>query len=273
MHIRLVIFLFLALSSALDWGKWSWSNSGTQMSTDVISFNPSLPPGCSVNGPEIIMGQAWSPRITLSGDGGNTFYRFPNLLGKTLSLDVDVSKTVCSCNAAFFFISPPPGTPISEYCDGQTNCTEIDVMEANAHGLQVTPHCGTGGDTCHQGCSKNYRSAQGFGPGGSGVDTGKPFNIWIKFSSDDGNTLNALEGGARQAGKSGISYLLNDQICSSVVPGNPKNFISNLSKDVKGNLVLMVAFWRGDMNWLDGCSSEQTCPDSCLFTFGNFTIS
>jgi len=148
----------------------------------------------------------------------------------------------------------------------------MDVVETNAHGFQVTPHCGTGGDTCHVGCGKNFRLAQGFGPGGSGVDSGKPFNVWMKFNSDDGNTLTGLDGGARQAGKSGISYSLTDQICSGLVPGNPKNYLSNLSKDVRGNLVLLVAFWQGDMNWLDGCSTGKTCPDSCVFDLGNFTI-
>jgi len=241
------------------------------MSSSVISFNPSVPPGSYVSGQKLNLGQTWSPRITLSNDGGNSFYRFPNLLGKTLSFDVDVSTARCSCNAAFYFISPPPGFPINQYCDGQTNCTEIDVMEANAHAFQSTPHCGTGGDACHWGCGENFRNDKGFGPGGSAVDTNQPFNVYVKFNSNDGNTLNAISGGARQNGKNGISYSLTDQGCSGL-PGNPKTYISNMTKDVKGNLVLMVSYWHGDMNWLDGCSAGQTCPDSCMFALGNFTI-
>jgi len=241
------------------------------MSSSIISFNPSVPPGSYVRDQTLNLAQAWSPRIVLSNDGGNSFYRFGNILGKTISFDVDVSSTHCSCNAALYFISPPPGTPITGYCDGQTNCTEIDVMETNSHAFQVTPHCGTGGDACHWGCGQNFRQAAGFGPGGSAVDTNHPFHVFMKFVSSDMNTLNALSGGIMQSGKSGISYSLTDSSCTNL-PGNPKTYISGLSKDVRENLVLTISFWHGDMNWLDGCSAGQTCPDSCNFTVGNFTV-
>lgn len=144
-------------------------------------------------------------------------------------------------------------------------------MEANAHAFQATPHCGTGGDACHWGCGRNYRSAQGYGPGGSAIDTNKPYTVFVKFNSNDGNALTAISGGAQQSGKSGLSYSLTDQTCNSL-PGNPQTYISSLGKDIRAGLVLMISYWHGDMNWLDGCSQGQTCPDSCNFALGNVTI-
>jgi len=269
--LNLLLFLFLSLSSALDWGKWSWSNLGSSISTDVISGNPSIPPGCSVKSSTLTLGQSWAPRITISSDGGKSFYRFGNLLGKTVGFDVDISTTTCNCNAALYFIAPPAGSPIDYYCDGQTTCTEIDVMEANTHAFQVTPHCGTGGDACHWGCGVNYRSDKGYGPGGSAIDTKRSFYVYMKFNAN-GNTLTSISGGVQQSGKSGLSYTLTDQTCTNL-PGNPKTYISGLANSIRGNLVLMVSFWRNGLDWLDGCSNGQNCPESCLFTLGNFTIS
>ena len=91
-------------------------------------------------------------------------YEKLDLLGKTLSYTVDVSKVDCGCNAALYLVAMDRPTSFSSgYCDIQSagdNCLEIDLMEANRKAFQTTLHSQTGtgfnGDCNQYGCSYNW---------------------------------------------------------------------------------------------------------------------
>ena len=130
------------------------------------------------------------------------------LLDKTMSFTVDLSKVGCACNLAFYLVSAPArdvdGTPIpgdnmlapgNYYCDankvGGQWCPEVDIMEANNHAFQSTPHkCDppTNGHyaNCDRGgCGQNTRDMpNSYGPGGQfRIDTTKPFKVITAFTT------------------------------------------------------------------------------------------
>ena len=72
----------------------------------------------------------------------NSFFR-PNLLGGSVSYDVDLSDRNCGCIAAFYLVSMPGKNSAGQlwntdgyyYCDANqvdgNFCPEFDIMEAN----------------------------------------------------------------------------------------------------------------------------------------------
>jgi len=91
------------------------------------------------------------PHITkayLATSNGNgsftpTMYYAPNLLGGSISYDVNLYQATCSCNAALYLVSMPAKNRAGDYsagrgdyyCDandvGGSWCGELDIMEAN----------------------------------------------------------------------------------------------------------------------------------------------
>jgi hypothetical protein len=256
----------LALSND---GSLTWSYLGTTLKNEIAGGNG----GVTVSSNSVSFLQQYAPRVYLMNSAGNSFYRFPSLLGKSLRFTVDVSKTSCGCNAALYFVQFPSSASESYYCDAQGSssannlCAEIDIVEANIAGLQSTLHCNAGSQYCEWGCAWNVKSAQNYGQYASGIDTTKPFQVDYSFV-ESGNTLSAIEIKLSQSGKSGLSSTITDSTCSWM----NLNMVSELSSAVtSGELVLAISYWGGNMNWLDGCSSEN-CPTSSTATFSNFQV-
>jgi hypothetical protein len=113
-------------------------------------------------------------------------YQKLDLLGKTLSVTVDVSNAGCGCNAALYLVAMgDPSSSSSNYCDIQSSsyCLEIDLLEANRKVVQTTLHTqhGTGMGSCNQwGCAVNWGkdSHTKYGQGiTGGIDSARPFRM------------------------------------------------------------------------------------------------
>jgi hypothetical protein len=144
------------------------------------------------------------------------------------------------------------------------------LLEANTKAFQATPHSGDASNYGKWGCAWNIKSAQGYGPGGSKIDTTKPYTVDFSFTKSSSGTLNGMRVKLSQSGKSGLSTTITDSTCSWMT----SNYISSLHSAIKGGrLVLAKSYWSGNMDWLDGCSSGgSTCPTSSTVTFKDFQV-
>ena len=76
-----------------------------------------------------------------------TKYYRTNLLGGSISFDIDLSKTGCGCITAFYVVGMPAvdnfGDPF-KYCDAAQRsgyfCPEFDLMEANKYSFRANAH-------------------------------------------------------------------------------------------------------------------------------------
>lgn len=127
--------------------------------------------------------------------GDASYFKF-NLLGKTLRYTVDLSNVGCGVVATLYFSAmgrPNQGDP--NYCDISADaggCFELDIMEANSRGYEVSLHTRTGRDfdgSCNEmGCSTNMgrypftierpraRTTSLYGPGAY-IDSRRPFQV------------------------------------------------------------------------------------------------
>ena len=90
------------------------------------------------------------------GDYTRTRYASVPLLGRTLSLTVDISSAECGCNAAWYLVSMAQNTASPGMCDGDfycdasnvcgVRCAEIDLMEANKHAFHAVLHTAADGN-------------------------------------------------------------------------------------------------------------------------------
>lgn len=204
--------------------------------------------------------------------------------GKTFSFRVDLSRVGCACNLALYLIATPgldefgvpnPGQDGDFYCDanevGGQWCPEVDIMEANTHAFQATPHiCDPPNEKGHYancdrgGCGLNTRDMPGsYGPGASfTIDTTKEFEVHTSFPMEDGVVMaqrTVLQQGERQ-----LSLDNND--C--------RDSLAGLTEVLSAGMVLRITYW-GDsaetMAWMDQppCGEEVCSGDNT----GEATIS
>ena len=98
-----------------------------------------------------------------------TKYFKANLLGGSISFDVDISMSGCGCLTALYTVAMP-ATENSwdefKYCDanqvGGYFCPEFDIMEANRHAYRSTAHscersasAGFGGSALYPNCDRD----------------------------------------------------------------------------------------------------------------------
>jgi len=199
------------------------------------------------------------------------------LLGRTLSFTVDLSRVGCACNVAVYLIETPakdatgkfhsgtcPWSPY--YCDANqvcgSFCPEVDIMEANNHAFQSTPHkCDAPSEAGHYascdraGCAQNTKDqgANVYGPGaGFRIDTTQPFQVITTFhgSSQLGEgagmapaSFTGMTTVLRQAGR---EVILDHSMCSG--------YYGDLVRPMADGMSLRVTYW-GDtpqnMSWMD----------------------
>jgi len=194
------------------------------------------------------------------------------LLGGSISFYVDLSNVGCACNLAVYLVASPARDPQGRpdagrrgdyYCDasrvGGQWCPEIDLMEANRHAFQATPHSceAPTGDhhytSCDRdGCAQNARALPGaYGHGSEHkIDTRFPFEVRTHFD-DGGDELVGMRTVLSQQGRS-----IEFRSCAS-------GYLSALSRQVREGMNLVLSYWGDEparMDWLDSQScGRQAC--------------
>lgn len=135
----------------------------------------------------------------------------PDLLGGSLSYDVDLSQNGCNCVAALYMVEMPAknedgsyreGDDGMYYCDanqvGGAFCPEFDIMEANTFAWRAVHHncdepnengfygdCDRAGQ-CHVDVLTDFPDQDHYGPGDNyTINTLNEFNVKIKFIDND----------------------------------------------------------------------------------------
>lgn len=207
--------------------------------------------------------------LSSSEYAAENFYR-PNLLGGSVSYDIDMSGVSCGCIAAFYLVKMPAkdwnGNPDNTdgwwYCDAQAvggeYCPEFDIMEANKYAFQTTAHSCTYADNGHYSdcdhgghCVQNsadifnHQGQNAYGPGNwYTIDTTQPFNFKIDFNEDNGQFASFVTT-LSQNGKS---------INTSCYDGS-NNW---MTEDIK-DMGFAMSNWSGDASWL----WKDTCSGGC----------
>jgi hypothetical protein len=232
----------------------------------------------SVSGGQVTAGMG--PRFYLAGSCATSFspsvFSLVKLLGESISFTVDLNKVGCGQNAAFYLVGMPAGSAGSNgdyYCDancvGGSCCTEMDLMEANRHALQITPHRCTGATSgCDGGgCAVNSQSiSNGYGPSSSyTINTQNPFNVEISFITSGGQ-LSQITSVISQ-GSNSITLTHSNSNCAS-------GYLAGMTTAFETGLVPVWSFWSGSMSWLDSpaCSSDSSDVSSPSFVFSNLVI-
>lgn len=236
----------------------------------------------------------YGPRLYLADKCQDTFspdmYTRFYLLDKTFSYTVDLSSVGCGCNAALYMISMPaynssnradPTKCGDYYCDANrvcgVYCPEMDIMEANNHALQITPHrCnaiqGKYYPWCDgSGCGKNIErmAANNYGPGSNHViNTESPFQVSMSFQTSNGN-LNAIHTIVSQNGKE-VRVTHDDANCGG-------GYLAAMTDAFRQGMVIAFSLWGdsgSEMSWLDvpPCSTNQSCDKKATVTFSNIAV-
>eukprot|EP00929_Paragymnodinium_shiwhaense_P113491 TRINITY_DN81787_c0_g1_i1.p1 TRINITY_DN81787_c0_g1~~TRINITY_DN81787_c0_g1_i1.p1 ORF type:complete len:278 (+),score=56.13 TRINITY_DN81787_c0_g1_i1:102-935(+) len=138
------------------------------------------------------------PCVKVSNGAGTwtNIPKFPNLLGKTLKVTVDLSAVGCRMNLAFQMVDS--GHAGGRYCDGQSGspCVEVDFMEANEHVWGSTIHAGAVHGGWKGGTAEGYggdRSGMwNYGPNAANVNTKVPIDVNWGFPTDGNGNLKGI---------------------------------------------------------------------------------
>jgi hypothetical protein len=261
-------------------GPFTWSNGGTTTNSFIIQAG-----GVDSWGDVTVSGSTVSldlnPRIYLAnqcaGSFGTSVFQKINPLGSTISFTVNLANVGCGADASFYLVgmpAPSSGSNGDYYCDancvGGYCCTEMDLIEANRHALQITAHkCTSLTSGCDAGgCARNTKNIpNGFGPGSNfQINTENSFNVAITFKTTSGQ-LSSITSVISQ-GTNSIT-ITHDSSCGS-------GYLSGLDQALSYGMVPVWSFWSGGMSWLDSpaCSSDNDeIPSSQLkFVFSNLVV-
>jgi hypothetical protein len=179
--------------------------------------------------------RSYLTRASNSRDLATEGYYYPNLLGGSVSYDVDVSGADCGCIDAFYLVQMPghnkdgsiASTDGFGYCDAahtvDVYCPEFDLMEANLYGFNSRAwSCGNPDKNMYYGlCSKkkychidvhdDYKKS--YGPGNATIDTTKTFHVETNFVRK-GDTLD-LDYYTVELSQEGRSFLMTSGGCDS----------------------------------------------------------
>mmetsp|Transcript_29161 Transcript_29161/g.59676 ORF Transcript_29161/g.59676 Transcript_29161/m.59676 type:complete len:424 (-) Transcript_29161:204-1475(-) len=225
------------------------------------------------HGPRVYLAETCAPAMS------SDMFWFPDFTKYSLSFTVDVSAVGCGCNGAVYLVNMPSATITScgdYYCDANyvcgEGCNEFDIMEANNHAAQVTPHkCGADGtsDCDGGGCATKL---VGFGVSGVAIDSSKPFRVELAVGSV--GAVNADDDEASSAVATSTTYSQEGAV--TVVRHTDKNCGASYMEGMQPtwqNMVVTASNWGdsgGGMSWLDG---DAGCSDSTSCNKGAFTFS
>jgi len=264
-------------SSSFIPGAFTWSNGGVTNNSYIIQAGGSNSWGpVSTSGSTVTSGIG--PRYYLANSCASSFgpsvFQKINPLGATISFTVNLGSVGCGVNAAFYLVGMPASSSGSNgdyYCDGNcvgSCCTEMDLMEANRHALQITPHRCTGLTSgCDgNGCARNTQSINnGYGPSSAyKINTQNTFNVSITFHTTSGQLSTIVS--VISQGSNSIT-LTHDSSCGS-------GYLSGLDQAFSNGMVAVWSFWSGSMSWLDSpaCSSDTNEMSNSNFIFSNLKV-
>jgi len=222
-----------------------------------------------------------------AGHYSNQDYMALNLLGWSLRYTVDLSGAECGCNAALYLTSMRQNKNSSScsdyYCDANSvcgvACAEIDIQEANMHSWHSTLHGrddpngvggGFGGGGEEWSGPRDWNASQ-YSPGGSCIDTRRPFDVDAAFPVDAEGSLAGLVVTLSQEGKS--CPLSTRTVGYAGMP--------ELTEALRAGMTPIVSYWSADdMLWMDGAGKDKlgACkkdrPSRCAESvrFSNFSV-
>lgn len=204
-------------------------------------------------------------------DATKSFARF-NLLEQSIQFDINPIKTARGQNVSIY-LTPMTGNKDDNYCDiHQSICLELDLIEANCNGIQLTVHSPTdvssGGKCGTDGC---YVSAIQK-PDICNLLNDNSGWITVKTTFDKDGTMNVY---------------LNNTLYFEGKQQLTENAKSDIVKIMKSTGVVVIAsLWgnnnKGDsptgMEWLNKCKNScSSVPDptslETVVSYKNFIIS
>jgi len=257
--------------------------------TYIMSGNPT---GISVSGSRLNLKYSTGATYTAQCDTNfdpTVFQRF-YVLNKTLTFTADVSTISCGCNAAFYFVlmpaynsnqQPDPTRCGDYYCDANQVCgifcPEVDLMEANRHAMQITPHrctspVGKFYSTCDRdGCGVNTKYlGNNYGYGSQYlINTQNPFTVSYNFITSNGLLTKIVSTLAQDSRQFSITH--DESNCGAA-------YLPALTNAFEQGLVLTTSYWSGPngatMSWLDvpPCNINQACDTSGTASYSNIIV-
>lgn len=184
------------------------------------------------------------------------FY-MPSLLGKTISVDIDLKRhgPSCGCYLTFYLVGMPsahPGYYEDYYCDsraykGMGVCSEFQLAEGNKNALRTANHACTASYSQHPNwkCNKNgdplrKTTAGEFGIGvDHSIDSSRPFHYAQSFDlqGDDLTVTTVVTQDDRR-----VEFTMG--------PGSSE--LNAMVSELRGGMALVTGYWyQEDMEGLD----------------------
>eukprot|EP01121_Diplochlamys_sp_Union-15-3_P016329 TRINITY_DN5538_c0_g1_i1.p1 TRINITY_DN5538_c0_g1~~TRINITY_DN5538_c0_g1_i1.p1 ORF type:complete len:297 (-),score=37.42 TRINITY_DN5538_c0_g1_i1:23-913(-) len=212
------------------------------------------------------------------------------LLDRTLSYTVNLNQVGCGCNAALYLVSmpaynaqqqPDPTECKDYYCDANhvcgIYCPEMDVMEANNHALQITPHrCNAPNGKYYSycdggGCGQNIVriDAQAYGYGSQyKINTQNPFQVSMSFQTSGGSLSRIVT--TLSQGSNSHQIVHDDGRCGS-------GYLGAMTDAFRNGMVMTFSYWGSSgstMSWLDipPCNVNEACDTNTVVSFSNIRV-
>jgi hypothetical protein len=207
-------------------------------------------------------------------------YYSPNLLGGSVSYDVDVSGADCGCVDTFNLVQMPghnkdgsiASTDGFGYCDAAHTvgvyCPEFDFMEANLYGFNShTWRCGKPDENMYYDfCTKEnnchldvHDYGDNYGPGNATIDSTKPFHVETNFIRKD-DTLDYYTVELTQEGR---SLLMSSGNCDT----------GNFGYELADGMAFMVSTRGSDDNiGLEHGKCKGACDAGAIEVISNIRI-
>jgi hypothetical protein len=229
------------------------------------------------------MNPGWQPAGVSGGHASLSGEHSAQLLGQTLRMQVDVSQVPCGCVTGVYLVEWGDGgsCDASGYFGGR--CGEIDIFEGNQFSWHTTLHnpwdqaglCGgTGGvgqPDQNFGAGPRDMTSEQYGPGGSIIDTTRPFNAAVSFPEKDGSLVDMVVMLHQDGNANAIEWRVNkrradptrnppmnceDDSCPNCYkkPGCQygQKDLDDFGSWLSAGMTPLSTYWEGDTVWLDG---------------------
>lgn len=248
-----------------------------------------LPPGsrrpvAPVTPPASAHGTGWGNAGPSGGHALLGGQKSAKVLGKTLRFTVDIGQVGCGCTAGVYFVEWGDGGQCDASGTFPQRCGEIDLLEGNKFSWHSTLHNaqdhpglagGFGGvqqpDMMYGKGPRDMTGGQ-YGPGGSIIDTNRPFHAAVSFpKAEDGSLADMVimlyQDGRDQVIEWRVNKPRADAQRSPALTcedgGCPSCFskpgcvykqpdMKRFGEWLENGMTPLSTWWSGDNTWLDG---------------------